>query len=171
MFSEFSVGSDGTQNQNKKRRQDEDPHDNENYSPFTPATEGFTANMNNDSNIAPSFKDMLMGNQCYAQPDDDEPFDDDDIELIEGDATRGIEDGMIKIDFCSRVHELAIKSLERTIVIKMLGRRISYTTFRNKLYKIWKPSQTFKLVDIENDYFLVTFSAHKDYLHVLADGP
>ncbi|KAL4303003.1 hypothetical protein GQ457_10G018810 [Hibiscus cannabinus] len=172
MFSEFSVGSDGTRNQNKKRRQDEDPPDNENCSPFAPATEAFTANNNNnDSSSAPSFKDMLMGNQRYAQPDDDEPFDDDDIELIEGDVIRGMEDGMIKIDFSNRVHELAIKSLERTIVIKMLGRRINYTTFRNKLYEIWKPSQTFKLMDIENDYFLVTFGAHKDYLHVLAGGP
>ncbi|KAK9030159.1 hypothetical protein V6N11_031590 [Hibiscus sabdariffa] len=171
MFSEFSVCSDGTRNQNKKRRQDEDPPDNENCSPFAPATEAFTVNTNNDSSSAPSFKDMLMGNQRYAQPDDDEPFEDDDIELIEGNVIRGMEDGMIKIDFSNRVHELAVKSLERTIVIKMLGRRINYTTFRNKLYEIWKPSQTFKLMDIENYYFLVTFGAHKDYLHVLVGGP
>ncbi|KAL4334778.1 hypothetical protein GQ457_07G001830 [Hibiscus cannabinus] len=109
MFSEFSVGSDGTRNQNKKRKQDEDPPDNENCSPFAPATEAFTANTNNDSSSAPSFKDMLMGNQRYAQPDDDEPFDDDDIGLIEGDVIRSMEDGMIKIDFSNRVHELAVK--------------------------------------------------------------
>ncbi|KAK8663658.1 hypothetical protein V6N13_083466 [Hibiscus sabdariffa] len=60
MFSEFSVCSDGTRNQNKKRRQDEDPPDNENCSPFAPATEAFTVNTNNDSSSAPSFKDMLM---------------------------------------------------------------------------------------------------------------
>ncbi|KAL4333564.1 hypothetical protein GQ457_07G033850 [Hibiscus cannabinus] len=41
----------------------------------------------------------------------------------------------------------------------------------NKLYDIWQPSQAFKLMDIENDYFLVTFRSRSDYLHVLIDGP
>ncbi|KAK9025195.1 hypothetical protein V6N11_065091 [Hibiscus sabdariffa] len=41
----------------------------------------------------------------------------------------------------------------------------------NKLYEIWKPSQAFKLMDIENDYFLVTFRSRTDYSHVPAAGP
>ncbi|KAK8494404.1 hypothetical protein V6N12_002353 [Hibiscus sabdariffa] len=61
--------------------------------------------------------------------------------------------------------------LKQTIVIKILGRRIGYATIRNKLYEAWKPAQDFKLMDIENDYFLVTFRSHAHYLHVLADGP
>ncbi|KAK9028195.1 hypothetical protein V6N11_068006 [Hibiscus sabdariffa] len=80
-------------------------------------------------------------------------------------------DGLISIDFSDRVHDLVVKSLEQTIVIKILGRRIRYATPRNKLYEIWKPVQAFKLMDIENDYFLVTFRSRVDYLHVLVDGP
>ncbi|KAK8482394.1 hypothetical protein V6N11_033154 [Hibiscus sabdariffa] len=118
-----------------------------------------------------SYKDTLLGDQNCVNPSDDDFLDEEDIELQDGDVTRGMEDGLVKIDFSDRVHKLAVKSLDQTIVIKVLGRRIGYSTLRNKLYEIWKLSKAFKLMDIENDYFLVTFRSCLDYLHILADGP
>ncbi|KAK8564890.1 hypothetical protein V6N12_058470 [Hibiscus sabdariffa] len=89
-----------------------------------------------------SYKDTLLGDQSK-KLDDEEIFDDEDINLMEGDVIMSIVDGLISIDFSDR----------------------------NKLYENWKPSQPFKLMDIEDDYFLVTLRTHDDFLHVLVDGP
>ncbi|KAK8509995.1 hypothetical protein V6N12_035318 [Hibiscus sabdariffa] len=101
----------------------------------------------------------------------DEPFEDDDIEILEGDVVRTVIDGMISIQFSERVHSLVEKSFDRTIVLKLLGRRIGYATLKNKVIDLWKPKAGFKLMDTENDYFLVSFRSHEDYRTVLADGP
>ncbi|KAK8513602.1 hypothetical protein V6N12_052779 [Hibiscus sabdariffa] len=146
----------------KKRRQDEDPPD----AGDCPATDAPIRSPQQSS-----YRDKLLGDRSRVSPNDEDFLDEEDIDLNEGDVIRGMENGLIKIDFSDRVHALAVKSLEQTIVIKILGRRIGYTTLRNKLYEIWQPSQAFKLMDIENDYFLVTFRSRSDYLHVLTDGP
>ncbi|XP_039061888.1 uncharacterized protein LOC120206244 [Hibiscus syriacus] len=66
---------------------------------------------------------------------------------------------------------MANKSFDQTVVVKLLGRRIGYTTLKNKLYDIWKPSQPFRLMDIENDYFLVSLRTRLNFLTALSDGP
>ncbi|KAK9020937.1 hypothetical protein V6N11_010949 [Hibiscus sabdariffa] len=101
-------------------------------------------------------------------------FDDEDIDIQEGDVTRSLVDGLLSIEFSQRVQSLAEKSLDQTLVIKLLGRRIGYTTLRTKIYELWKPKQAIRLIrlmDIENDYFLVSFHARSDYLQALAGGP
>ncbi|KAK8574825.1 hypothetical protein V6N12_062503 [Hibiscus sabdariffa] len=89
----------------------------------------------------------------------------------DGEVIRSTVDGLISIEILDRIQKLAAKSFDQTLVIKLLGRRIGYTTLQNKLLDLWKPQHAFKLMDIDNDYFLVTFKAHSDFLHVLADGP
>ncbi|KAK8993425.1 hypothetical protein V6N11_033523 [Hibiscus sabdariffa] len=101
----------------------------------------------------------------------DECIDDDDIEFEEGEVVRNTIDGLISIDFSDRILFLAEKSLDQTVIVKLLGRRLGYTTLRNKIYELWKPSQPIKLMDIENDYFLVTFRSRPDYLKALSNGP
>ncbi|KAL4388355.1 hypothetical protein GQ457_09G021260 [Hibiscus cannabinus] len=93
----------------------------------------------------------------------------DDI-IEEGEVVRKEIDGVISIDFSERIISLAEKSLEQTIFVKLLGRKIGYTTMRNKIYELWKPSQPFKLLDIENDYFLVSFQVQVDYERILSMG-
>ncbi|KAA3485774.1 hypothetical protein EPI10_029765 [Gossypium australe] len=39
---------------------------------------------------------------------------------------------------------------DRLMVIKLLGRNIGYATLQNKIHSLWKPSQPFPLMDIEN---------------------
>ncbi|GMI82618.1 hypothetical protein HRI_001931100 [Hibiscus trionum] len=83
-----------------------------------------------------SYKDSLMHGNPLDPREDDDCFDDDDIELIEGDVIRSVEDGLICIDFSDRVQELSEKCFDLTVVVKLLGRRIGYTTLRNKLYDL-----------------------------------
>ncbi|KAL4378610.1 hypothetical protein GQ457_02G021550 [Hibiscus cannabinus] len=99
------------------------------------------------------------------------PLDDDDIELFEDDFRLGISDGIPTIDFSSRVQDIALKSMEFTLVLKVLGRRIGYSTLYNRLIGLWKPSQPIKLTDIENDHFLVKFASRTDYIAALTEGP
>ncbi|KAK8600075.1 hypothetical protein V6N12_049934 [Hibiscus sabdariffa] len=112
----------------------------------------------------PSYKDkLLMSGSFGSQPTAADFVDDEEVLLLEGDVSRSNVNGMIYIQFSERVQALAVKNLEMTVVIKLLGRRIGYHTLRTKLYDLWKPSQAFRLMDIENDYFLVTFRAISDY--------
>ncbi|KAL4354587.1 hypothetical protein GQ457_06G029720 [Hibiscus cannabinus] len=159
---DFPTGPGEQRNHNKKRRQDEDPPDSGGLPPSETTASPAQP---------PSYKDTLLGDRQHEIPKDDVFLDEEDIDLNEDDVIRGMDNDVIMIDFSERVHNLAVKSLDQTVVIKIIGRRIGYVTLRNKLHEVWKPDQAFKLMDIENDYFLVTFRSRVDYLHVLADGP
>ncbi|KAK9043443.1 hypothetical protein V6N11_071787 [Hibiscus sabdariffa] len=120
--------------------------------------------------VPPSYKDSLL-HGSGTSPGNEEFDAEDNIDILEGEVIRSTIDGLISIEFSDRIQKLAAKSLDQTLVIKLLGRRIGYSTLRNKLLDLWKPHHAFRLMDIDNDYFLVTFKDHSDFLHVLADGP
>ncbi|KAL4280959.1 hypothetical protein GQ457_03G040380 [Hibiscus cannabinus] len=170
------MSSASTHNPKKQCRRDDEPPDigdpitggDKDSSSFVPSPDVPAPQPNHPKTF--SYKDKLMGNSPIPSTDD-EIIDEEDIEILEGEVLRSVVDGVIHIDFSDRIRDLTIKSLDQTIVIKLLGRRIGYNTLRNKLYDLWKPSQPFRLMDIENDYFLVTFRSHSDLLKVLADGP
>ncbi|KAK8984139.1 hypothetical protein V6N11_029463 [Hibiscus sabdariffa] len=86
-----------------------------------------------------SYKESLMKDAVVAIPDVDEDFEEDEIEIQERGVTRSLVDGVISIDFSDRVQSLAEKSLDQTLAVKFLGRRIGYTTLRTKIYDLWKP--------------------------------
>ncbi|KAK9045740.1 hypothetical protein V6N11_051648 [Hibiscus sabdariffa] len=118
-----------------------------------------------------SYKDAVMGGS-ESHPDEDLiPVDDDDIDLLDEDFRVGITDGIPFIEFSPRVCDLRVKSFEITLVLKILGRRVGYTTLYNRLVSILKPTSNIELIDIENDYFLVKFSSRSDYITTLTDGP
>ncbi|XP_039030243.1 uncharacterized protein LOC120164645 [Hibiscus syriacus] len=113
----------------------------------------------------------LMNDQATDPQESDEILDEEDIEIHDGDVTRTIIDGIISIEFSDRIQAPAEKSLDQTVVVKLLGQRIGYTILRSKLHELWKPKQALKVMDIENDYFLVTFRTHAGYLHALTERP
>ncbi|KAK9027850.1 hypothetical protein V6N11_067672 [Hibiscus sabdariffa] len=73
--------------------------------------------------IPPSYKDSLLhGNGTV--PGGEEFDEDDDIDILEGEVIRSMIDGLISIEFSDRIQKLAAKSLDQTLVIKLLGHRI-----------------------------------------------
>ncbi|KAK8568963.1 hypothetical protein V6N12_007496 [Hibiscus sabdariffa] len=124
-------------------------------------------------NLRPSvsYKDSLMGESNGNHAQDDILADDDDIEILEGEVTRIFINGLISIQFSELIQSLAAKSMDRTIVLKLLGRCIGYEILKTKIHKLWKPAHEIKLLDIENGYFLATFRSHEDFLTILTDGP
>ncbi|KAL4346332.1 hypothetical protein GQ457_17G005970 [Hibiscus cannabinus] len=125
--------------------------------------------VNNSTPI--SYKDKVTGSHDMDAEEDLLPLVDDDIDLLEDDVQFGEIDGIPSVQFSDRVQGLAFKSLDLTLVVKVLGRRVGYNTLHNRIFNIWKPSHSLKLIDIDNDYFLVKFDARSDYLKVLTDGP
>ncbi|KAK8538825.1 hypothetical protein V6N12_034533 [Hibiscus sabdariffa] len=75
----------------------------------------------------PSYKDTLMASESH-RPIMADIFDDDEVFLHEGHLTRSDVVRLISIQFSEQVQALAVKNLELTIVIKLLGRRIGYNT-------------------------------------------
>ncbi|KAL4363781.1 hypothetical protein GQ457_04G017640 [Hibiscus cannabinus] len=100
---------------------------------------------------APFYRDTLLGGTQPQIPYDALGLDEEDLELLEGD--------------------LAAISLDQTIVVKLLGRKIVYGTLQTKINKALKPSESFQLIDIKNDYFLLTFLSRSDYMKALTEGP
>ncbi|KAH1038647.1 hypothetical protein J1N35_040390 [Gossypium stocksii] len=61
--------------------------------------------------------------------------------------------------------------MEMAVVLKILGRNISYGVLFNRISSLWKLIQPFQLMDIKNEYFLAKFQNNKDYDKVLTQGP
>ncbi|KAK8555155.1 hypothetical protein V6N12_009310 [Hibiscus sabdariffa] len=166
----MSTPSDDSRLPKKQRRRDEAPSDD-----TAAAILQSTASMDCDNHelVLPaiSYRDMLTGGSDPVIEDDLISFGDDDIDLLDDDVRTGETDEIPFIIFSDWVKELAIQSMEFTLVLKVLGRGVGYTTLYNRITGIWKPSQQIKLIDIENDYYLVKFSSHTDYIHALTDGP
>ncbi|KAJ4844626.1 hypothetical protein Tsubulata_031965 [Turnera subulata] len=74
-----------------------------------------------------------------------------------------------------RLSEAFKERLERrwdfAVVVKLLGRPIGYRTLCTRLQALWKPTRSIKIVDLENDFYLVRMDYEEDYYHALAEGP
>ncbi|KAL4378879.1 hypothetical protein GQ457_02G015220 [Hibiscus cannabinus] len=119
----------------------------------------------------PSYKDTLMASGSPHLTSTAAFTDNEEITLVDGDVTRSMVDGLISIVFSERVQALAVKNFDLTVVVKLLGRRIGYNTLRSRLLDMWTPTEAFRLMDIENDYFLVTFKSRSDYSNAISGGP
>ncbi|MBA0702641.1 hypothetical protein Goari_020437 [Gossypium aridum] len=94
----------------------------------------------------------------------------DDLQLLERDVTVGMEDAMPSIHFSDHVHQTLYESMYRTIVVKLLGRKIGYRALSNRISSLWKPLTPIFIMDLENDYFLVKLQMEVDYIHALTEG-
>ncbi|XP_040967803.1 uncharacterized protein [Gossypium hirsutum] len=94
-----------------------------------------------------------------------------EFELLEGPVNMSIIDGIPVIDFSGRVKEILFKEMELTIIVKLLGRNIDYNTLHNRILFFWNPTNSIKIMDITNGYFLVKFQDPNDYNRVLSQGP
>ncbi|KAL4303954.1 hypothetical protein GQ457_10G016280 [Hibiscus cannabinus] len=75
------------------------------------------------------------------------------------------------IQFSNRVHDQIDHNLRNALIIRLLGRTIGYNVLLSRIHALWKPVGSLQLIDIENNYFIVRFSAESDYSRVLTDGP
>ncbi|KAJ1440457.1 hypothetical protein SESBI_02030 [Sesbania bispinosa] len=46
---------------------------------------------------------------------------------------------------------------QRSILVKLLGKRMSLRFFQARLYKIWQPRARMEVIDLDNEYFVIRF--------------
>ncbi|KAJ4849251.1 hypothetical protein Tsubulata_037657 [Turnera subulata] len=119
----------------------------------------------------PSFQDILTEGRAGVEPpvvtevmDEEVQCEDDNIFFVAG-----------KYGTAVRLSKAFKERLERrwdfAVVVKLLGRPIGYHTLCTRLQALWKPTRSIKIVDSENDFYLVRMDCEEDYYHALADGP
>ncbi|PPS12824.1 hypothetical protein GOBAR_AA07817 [Gossypium barbadense] len=121
-----------------------------------------------------TWKEKLLGVHGAASEsvrDGPSADNENEFELLEGDVNMSIIDGIPVIDFSGRVKEILFKEMELTIIVKLLGRNIGYNTLHNRILFFWNPTNSIKIMDITNGYFLVKFQDPNDYNRVLSQGP
>ncbi|KAJ1377585.1 Endonuclease/exonuclease/phosphatase superfamily [Sesbania bispinosa] len=59
----------------------------------------------------------------------------------------------------------------RSLIVKVLGRKMTLRYFQARLYKLWQPRARMEIIDLDNEYFIIRFEDLHDLQHVLDDGP
>nr|XP_025652243.1 uncharacterized protein LOC112748247 [Arachis hypogaea] len=59
----------------------------------------------------------------------------------------------------------------RSLIVKLLGRKISYPVMKRRLEIMWGRFGGIDVIDLGNDFYLVKFYAQEDLDHALLDGP
>lgn len=77
--------------------------------------------------------------------------------LLEGDVIKSIVNGISTINFPNRIKQILFKEMEKAVILKLLGRRISYVALHSRISCLWKPSKPLNLMNIKNIYFLGNF--------------
>ncbi|MBA0595993.1 hypothetical protein Gorai_012841, partial [Gossypium raimondii] len=96
--------------------------------------------------------------------------EDEDFDLSKVDVKRSLVNGIPSIDFSERVNQILNKDMAFTVAIKLLGRNIGYSVLYNNVCSLWKSTQPFRLMDVENGYFLEKFQSSGDFQKVLCQG-
>lgn len=60
--------------------------------------------------------------------------------------------------------------MRNSLIIHLLGKKISLWNMQYKLQRIWKTREKYSLRDIDNGYFVVSFSCEEDLNYVYLEG-
>lgn len=125
--------------------------------------------LESSSRVEVSYKNILAGLERVADEEkkdlemtsDDE---NDDLEIVET-----ADCPLIKV---SKEEKVRIrKQFKRSLIIKVLGRKVGYTYLLKRLSTIWHPKAKMELTSMANDYFLVKFNSATDYDFAKYGGP
>ncbi|KAI9102299.1 hypothetical protein K1719_023501 [Acacia pycnantha] len=73
--------------------------------------------------------------------------------------------------FDEKEKERLNRPFRHTLVVKLMGRQPSYGFMMKKLKQIWERKGKIDIFDLENDFYLVNFQNHEDYMGALIGGP
>ncbi|KAK2384311.1 zinc ion binding / nucleic acid binding protein [Trifolium repens] len=120
--------------------------------------------------------DGRMDEEVVIGSSDSDDDDDDVLEEIDVEGIR-VEDQKVGNYDCpifvlSKAEEKRIhKPWKRGVIVKLLGRRIGYKALETRLKQMWVKKGIINIIDLGNDYYLVTFSHDFDHGTALMNGP
>ncbi|MBA0804639.1 hypothetical protein Gohar_004211 [Gossypium harknessii] len=137
---------------------------------FKDGSDDSLANMVVDSSLISGFswKDKLLGGAISNSLNGAANLN---LEFEDGDIRRSNLNGIPAIDFSDHINKILIKGMELTVVVKLLGRNIGYGDLYNHITSLWKPTQSFHLMDVANGFYIVRFQSRVDYDAALTQGP
>lgn len=59
---------------------------------------------------------------------------------------------------------------KKAVIVKLLGRKVGLMFLRARLRKLWQPTGSMEMADLENDYFLIRFSKWDDVKRTFEGG-
>ncbi|KAI9071474.1 hypothetical protein K1719_046567 [Acacia pycnantha] len=95
----------------------------------------------------------------------------DEVVVTEGDYLVSKEGDMPVIEFSKEVREVLVKGMEKTLIIKLLGRSVIYRDLLARTQALWRLRGTYQLVDMEGGFYFASFDLEEDYTKVLTGGP
>ncbi|KAI9127941.1 hypothetical protein K1719_000934 [Acacia pycnantha] len=94
-----------------------------------------------------------------------------EVVLSEKDYQINKEGDVPSIVFSKDVQEVLVRGMERTMIIKLLGRSITYHDLLMRTRGLWQAKGSYQLVDMEGGFYMATFDLIEDYTKVLTGGP
>ncbi|KAI9107193.1 hypothetical protein K1719_021802 [Acacia pycnantha] len=76
-----------------------------------------------------------------------------------------------KFELEEKEKERLMKPFRRTLIVKLLGRQLSYGFMVKKLRMLWERKGSIDVFDLENEFFLINFQHQDDYMGALIGGP
>ncbi|KAI9115281.1 hypothetical protein K1719_013600 [Acacia pycnantha] len=120
-----------------------------------------------DPTVAISYRNMLLSGDGGGKVDRRQL----DGELSEADYKIAKEGDIPCIEFSSAIRSELAKGMERSLIIKLLGRTITYHELIARSQALWKPRGSYQVVDMEGGFYCATFALEEDYMKVLTGGP
>ncbi|KAJ4844717.1 hypothetical protein Tsubulata_007706 [Turnera subulata] len=119
----------------------------------------------------PSFRDILAKARAGVALGVEETEEEDEVECNEGDINFVAGKYGMTVRLSEAFKERLEKRWDFVVVVKLLGRTIGYRTLCSRLQTLWQPSKPMKVVDLENDFFLVGLQCEEDFYQALTDFP
>ncbi|KAI9076249.1 hypothetical protein K1719_041822 [Acacia pycnantha] len=64
-----------------------------------------------------------------------------------------------------------MKPFRRTLIVKLVGRQLSYGFMVKRLRAMWARKGDIDVFDMENEFYLINFQSNDDYMEALIGGP
>ncbi|CAN1279585.1 hypothetical protein LINPERPRIM_LOCUS17072 [Linum perenne] len=93
------------------------------------------------------------------------------IPIGENDIIHDVVNGIRSLSFSDEFRNKLCRPWTKTVVVRLLGKSVSYLFLCNRLRAIWKPIGHMHVVDLDRSCFLVKFANMQDYFKALTDGP
>ncbi|CAL1380627.1 unnamed protein product [Linum trigynum] len=75
------------------------------------------------------------------------------------------------IHYTAAEERLFCRQWRSTLVVKVLGRTVSYTMMLKRLHGIWEKAGSIQVMSVRNGYFLIRFTSGIDYERAMTGGP
>ncbi|KAI9072462.1 hypothetical protein K1719_045574 [Acacia pycnantha] len=76
-----------------------------------------------------------------------------------------------QFEFEEKERERLMKPFRRTLIVKLMGRQLSYGFMVKRLRMLWARKGDIDIFDMDNEFYLVNFQQHEDYMEALIGGP